>query len=108
MQWYELFNKENEPTEAQVSEYISSPLFGGLDDYLRQAHKVKLKLAYSGCAMDKINEAELLMPLCSEYTQELFGKCETFQGGKYLGFELRDENVLQDMKGLIDVRVRVK
>jgi AraC family transcriptional regulator len=145
MQWYELFNKENEPTEAQVSEYINSPLFGELDDYLRQAHKVKPKLAYSGCAMDKgmwkgwnikykksgkslctvypkqgyilallpigakeINEAELLMPLCSEYTQELFGKCETFQGGKYLGFELRNEDVLRDMKGLIDIRVRVK
>jgi hypothetical protein len=145
MQWYELFNKENEPSETQVSEYINSPLFNELDCYLRQAHKVKPKLAYSSCAMDagmwkgwnikykksgkslctvypkpeyilallpigakEMNESELLMPMCSEYTQELFGQCELFQGGKYLGFEVRDEDVLRDMKGLIDIRVRTK
>jgi AraC family transcriptional regulator len=145
MQWYEMFDKEHKPSEAEVSEYINSPLFGELEDYLRQSHKVKPKLAYSSCAMDggmwkgwnikykksgkslctvdpkpeyilallpigakEMNEAELLMPMCSEYTQELFGKCETFQGGKYLGFEVREEDVLQDMKSLIDIRVKTK
>jgi AraC family transcriptional regulator len=145
MQWYEKFTKENEPSEAEVSEYINSPLFGELDEHLRQTHKVKPKLAYSSCAMDsglwkgwnikykksskslctvypkqgyilallpigakEMTEAELLMPLCTEFTRELFKKCELFQGGKYLGFEVWGEDVLQDMKGLIDIRVRLK
>ena len=144
MQWYELFDKENEPSETQVSEYIDSPLFGDLDGYLRCTHKVKPKLAYSGCAMDsgmwkgwnikykkssksictiypkqgylqillaigakEMNEAELLMPMCSQYTQELF-KVKEVNGAKYLGFEVRDENVLQDVKNLADIRVRTK
>ena len=145
MQWYEMFDKEHQPSEVQVSDYIDSPLFGELGEYLLQTHKVKPKLAYSSCAMDKgmwkgwnikykksskslctvypkqgyilallpigakeMTEAELLIPMCSKYTQELFGKCETFQGGKYLGFEVRSEDVLQDMKNLIDIRVRTK
>ena len=145
MQWYEIFDKEHEPSEAEVGEYINSPLFGELESYLRCTHKVKPKLAYSSCAMDsgmwkgwnikykksgkslctvypkpeyilallpigakEMTEAELLMPMCSQYTQELFGKSGTFQGGKYLGFEVRREDVLQDMKSLIDIRVKTK
>jgi aminopeptidase-like protein len=52
MQWNELYDREHEPTESQVSEYINSPLFGELDGYLRQTYKIKPKLAYSSCAMD--------------------------------------------------------
>jgi len=143
-QWNELFSKENEPTEAQIKEYVNTPLFDELDGHLREAYKVKPKLAYSGCKMDGgnwsgwnikyqksgkslctlypkqgylqllvtigvrgVNEAELLMPMCTEYVQDIFSKSE-FNGSRILGIELHDESVLQDVKNLIEIRARTK
>jgi AraC family transcriptional regulator len=54
-----------------------------------------------------VNEAELLMPTCTEYIQSLWGQGE-FQGSKYLGIELRDESVLCDVKSLIEIRAKTK
>ena len=54
-----------------------------------------------------VTEAELLMPLCTEYIQAQF-KQSDFHGSKYLGIELRDESVLQDIKKLIDIRARTR
>ena len=142
MQWHELFDREHEPSEAQIKEYVSTLLFDKLDGHLRQTYKVKPKLAYSGCSMDGgewkgwnikykksgkslctlypkqgyfqllvtigvrgVPEAELLMPLCTEYIQNLFEQSD-FQGSKYLGIELRDESVLHDVKSLIEIRAK--
>ena len=144
MQWNELFGRENEPSETQIKEFINTPLFYELDSYLRETHKVKPKLSYSGCGMDGgawkgwnikyqksgkslctlyskqgyllllltigvrgVNEAELLMPLCTEYIQNLFGQSD-FHGSKYLDIELRDESVLCDVKNLIEIRAKTK
>ena len=144
MQWHELFDREHEPTEVQIKEYINTPLFGELDEHLRQIYKVKPKLAYSSCGMDAgawkgwnikyqksgkslctlypkqgyplllitigvrgVGEAELLMPMCTEYIQGLFGKGD-FHGSKYLGIELRDESILHDVKNLIEIRAKTK
>jgi hypothetical protein len=144
MQWSELYDREHEPTESQINEYINSPLFSELDGYLRQTYKIKPKLAYSGCKMDggnwsgwnikykkssksictlypkqgyllillaigakEMTEAELLMPSCTEYTQGLF-EVKEVNGAKYLGFEVRDDSVLQDVKKLADIRVKTK
>ena len=144
MQWNELFDRDHEPSEAQIKEYISISLHGELDSHLRQVYKVKPKLAYSNCNMDcgfwkgwnvkyqksgkslctlypkqgylqllvpvgarEMNEAELLMPLCTEYTQELFKR----SGGadfKSMAFEVRDEIVLIDVKSLIEIRAKKK
>ena len=54
-----------------------------------------------------VNEAELLMPSCTAYVQELWGQSE-FHGSRYLGIELRDENVLSDVKNLIEIRAKTK
>lgn len=51
MQWYELFNAEQEPTEQQITDYISNPLWLELADYLTENYKVKPKIVYSGCSM---------------------------------------------------------
>ena len=144
MKWNERFDKENEPTETQIKEFVNSPLFDELDGHLRQVYKVKPKLAYSNCNMDggawkgwnikyqksgkslctlypkegylqllvpvgarEMNEAELLMPLCTEYTQALWGR----SGGadyKSMAFEVRDESTLHDVKNLVEIRVRMK
>ena len=143
-QWNDLYNREHEPSEEQIKEYVNTPLFDDLDGYIRQTYKVKPKLAYSGCGMDDgmwkgwnikyqksgkslctlypkqgylkllvtigvrgVSEAELLMPLCTEYIQELFKKSD-FHGSRYLGIELRDENVLHDVKSLIEIRAKTK
>ena len=144
MQWHELFDREHEPSESQIKEYINTSLFGELDEHLRQTYKIKPKLAYSGCGMDGgawkgwnikyqksgkslctlypkqgyplllvtigvrgVNEAELLMPMCTEYIQSLY-KQSDFHGSKYLGIELRDENILHDVKSLIEIRAKTK
>jgi len=144
MQWYELFDREHEPSEVQVKEYVDTPLFDELDGYLRETFKVRPKLAYSNCKMDGgawkgwnikyqksgkslctlypkqgylqllvtigergLNEAQLLMPLCTEYIQNLYRQSGA-QGIKCLSIELRDERVLQDVKSLIEIRARTK
>ena len=143
-EWNELYNREHEPSEEQIKEYVNTPLFDKLDGYLRQTYKVKPKVAYSGCKMDGgtwqgwnikyqksgkslctlypkqgyplllitigvrgANEAELLMPMCTEYIQGLWGQSD-FHGSKYFGIELRDETVLHDVKSLIDIRAKTK
>ena len=143
-QWYELYGKEHEPSEEQIKEYVNTPLFSDLDEYLRQTYKVKPKIAYSSCNMDGgmwkgwnikyqksgkslctlypkqgyllllitigvrgVNEAELLMPTCTEYIQSLWEQGD-FHGSKYLGIEMRDENVLRDVKSLIKIRAKTK
>ena len=42
-----------------------------------------------------VNEGELLMPLCTEYIQNLWGQSD-FHGSRYLGIELRNENVIAE------------
>ena len=144
MKWNELYDREHEPTEVQVREFINFPLLDELDSHLRQTFKVKPKLAYSSCNMDggmwkgwnvkyqksgkslctlypkqgylqllvpvgarEMSEAELLMPLCTEYTQELWGRSGSADY-KSMAFEVRDENVLHDVKKLVEIRVKTK
>jgi len=142
MQWNELFGKEDEPSKAQVKEFIDNPIWSSLDDFLKEVYNVKAKLAYSGCAMDKgiwmgwnikykkggkalctiypksgyflllmpiglneMTDAELLMPLCTTYTQDLFKHTTLGHNGKSLAFEVKNEDVLEDIKKLIGIRL---
>ena len=142
MQWNERFSSENKPSENQIKEFVDSPLWDDLDDFLKQTYNVKPKVAYSKCSMDngmwkgwnvkyqksgkslctlypkqgyilslvpigprEMNEAELLVTLCTEYTQELFKRSGGLGGGKSLAFVVENETVLQDMKELIALRV---
>ena len=140
--WNEVYDREHEPSEAQIKEYVNTPLFDDLDGHLRQVYKVKPKLAYSNCGMDgglwkgwnvkyqksgkslctlypkqdyllllvpigarEMTEAELLILSCTEYTQELFKR----SGGadyKSMAFEVREESVLNDVKSLVELRVK--
>ena len=51
-----------------------------------------------------MNEAELLMPLCTEYVQSIFKQAPSMHIGKSLAIEVRDEDVLNDLKSLIKLR----
>jgi len=53
-------------------------------------------------------EAELLMPLCSDYTQKLYEQTAFSAGGRWLMMNVTDEKVLEDAKNLIKLRVKPK
>lgn len=50
MEWVNVFSAEKKPTEAQVSEYIASPLWNDLNDFLRENYEVEPKFTYSTCS----------------------------------------------------------
>ena len=141
MQWYELFDDANEPSDDEIINFVETPLWSELDGHLRQIYNVKPKLFYSNCSMQQgiwkgwnvkykksgkalctlypkqgfflslvpiglpeMNEAELLMPLCSEYTQNLFKQTILGRTGKSLAFEVKDEDIVNDIKNLIKIR----
>ena len=54
----------------------------------------------------EIIEADLLIPLCDEYTQDLYNRTDFGTGGKSLPMEVTNENILHDVKELIALRVR--
>ena len=56
----------------------------------------------------ELAEAEELMKDCSEYIQHLFEKTDLFNGGKLLLAKVQDEEVLEDVKKLIELRCRGK
>jgi AraC family transcriptional regulator len=146
MLWNELFDKENQPSDAQIAEFVATPLWSDLADYLRQTYNSKPKTEYSGCAMDggiwkgwnvkykksgkslctlypkqgyflslitiaekDVAEADLLIPLCCDYVRELYNRAQFGNNyGKMLGIEVTSEEILQDMKELIALRVKKK
>ena len=38
--------------KSEVKDFVDTPLWDGLDSFLRHKHKIKPKIAYSGCSMD--------------------------------------------------------
>ncbi|MCL2718342.1 MAG: DUF3788 domain-containing protein [Lachnospiraceae bacterium] len=142
MAWNELFTKENEPSDKQISEFIATPLWNDLNNHLQQTYNVQPKLFYSCCTMDKgfwkgwnikykksgkalctfypkqgyflalINigakeavEADLLIPLCDKYTQDLYHRTVTGSIGKSLAIEVTSKSILNDVINLLALRV---
>lgn len=56
----------------------------------------------------EMNEAELLMPLCSKYTQTLYQKTPSSIGSRWLMMSVTDRSILEDVINLIQIRVRAK
>lgn len=141
MEWYELFPKEQEPSNEQVKEYVESPLWEELSQHLAERYGVQPQLSYSGCKMDncswlgwnvkykkkgralctlypkagyfrvllpighrEMEEAELLIPLCSKETQKIFNETAKGYHGKSLAFEVENQETLVDLKQLIALR----
>lgn len=53
----------------------------------------------------EIAEADLLIQLCDEYTQDLYTRTKFGATGKSLALEVTNENILWDVKSLIALRV---
>lgn len=56
----------------------------------------------------EINEAELLMPLCSEYTQNLFKETISGYSGKWMMIDVKKPDVFHDVKKIIELRISWK
>lgn len=55
-----------------------------------------------------LSQVELVITEYSEYSYELFNKTKFSCGGKWLMFEVKNENILNDLIKLIDIRAKTK
>ena len=53
-------------------------------------------------------EADLMIPLCDSYTQNLYHQTKVHMGGKWLSMEVTSESILRDVLNLIALRVGIK
>ena len=51
-------------------------------------------------------EADLLLPSCCEYIQELYRGLPSFSGGKWMMIEVTNKDILDNTKELIALRVK--
>jgi len=72
--------------------------------YPKQGHF----LALIPIGLREMNEVELLIPTCTEYTQNLFKQTVFGHTGKSLAFDVTDESILRDIKSLITIRVTAR
>ena len=56
----------------------------------------------------EMNETELLLPELSDYTRKLFTDTVFSVGGKWLMINVTNQEILNDVKKLIQVRVKIK
>ena len=101
---YEIFTKENQPSEAEIKEFVGteiSALFIDLDNHLRERYKINPELTYSSCAMDNniwrgwnIKYKKSGKSLCTIYPQQ--GYFLVLIPGKH--FEVRNEDTVGEVK----------
>ena len=53
-------------------------------------------------------EAELALNGCTAYVRQLYQDTAPFNGGRWMMMEVRDGDVLEDVKELIGIRMRKK
>lgn len=51
-------------------------------------------------------EAVAVLPAMSEYIQNLYEHTRSLNGGRWLMIDVKEEHILNDLKELIDIRVR--
>lgn len=55
----------------------------------------------------ELTEAEFLMPQCSDYVQTVFKNTKTGNGQKWLMLEVRDNEIMENVFQLINLRKRI-
>lgn len=53
MQWSELFPKDTQPSESQIREFVDTPCWDELLQYMRMTYNALPSFSHSACAMDK-------------------------------------------------------
>ena len=104
---FEMFDKETQPTETEIKNFIGTELFVDLHNHLCDKYKVKPKFSYSGCAMDNniwrgwnIKYQKSGKSLCTIYPQQ--GYFLVLVPGK--PFEVRDNDTLDEVILAVSIR----
>jgi hypothetical protein len=104
---FEMFDKEKQPTESELSDFVGTDFFTNLHNYLCDSYKVKPKLSYSNCSMDKniwrgwnIKYQKSSKSLCTIYPQQ--GYFLVLVPGKY--FEVRNDDTVVKVKLAVAIR----
>lgn len=75
MDWSTTFEKDNCPTEDQISSFIGNPLWNALNAHLKEKYSVQPKISYSACSMQKgwnIKYQKSGKSLCTLYPMDGF------------------------------------
>jgi hypothetical protein len=104
---FEMFNKETQPTETDLTDFVGIEQFTELHNYLCDHYNIKPKLFYSGCAMDNnvwrgwnIKYQKSGRSLCTIYPQQ--GYFLALVPGK--SFEVRNDETLFEVKLAVECR----
>ena len=97
MEWSEAFGSEHQPEPGQVKEFVGTPLWDELADYLQQTYNVQPNVSYSCCAMDKgfwkgwnVKYKKSGKALCTLYPKKGYFVALVVMGAK----ELADADIL--------------
>lgn len=75
MNWTELYGADKQPTKEQIADFIASPLWSELNDFLHDGYEVEPKYSYSGCSMQSgwnVKYQKAGRALCTLYPMEGF------------------------------------
>jgi hypothetical protein len=112
MQWNELFNKENEPTENQIKKFVATPLWDDLTSHLQETYNVKPKYSYSNCSMEKgfwkgwnVKFQKSSKSLCTLYPKQGYFMALIPLEGESNSIEVKSKKSLKDVKSMVALRV---
>ena len=104
---FEKFDKETQPTESELKNFVGTEFFTDLHNHLCDSYKVKPKIAYSNCAMDNnvwrgwnIKYQKSGKSLCTIYPQQ--GYFLVLVPGK--SFEVRNDETVSEVKLAVEIR----
>jgi len=115
MQWSEVFNAGQEPSEKEIRDFVANPLWDDLADHLRQVYNVQPKLFYSGCLMENgvwkgwnVKYKKRGKSLCTLYPKQGYFvaliQTKIGDNSKPVALEVTSESILGDVKGLVALR----
>lgn len=141
MEWVNLYDSGNQPTEMEIENYISNPLWKQINTFLQDNYGVSPRDSYSCCSgqpgwnvkyqkagrsrctlypmsgffialvvigAKEAPEAELMVPTLSAHVQGLLKSADSMAGVRWLMIHVTDEQVLDDIKRLIQIRRKIK
>jgi len=107
---YEVFEKEKQPTEDEIKDFVGAELYAAycdLDNHLRETYNIKPKYAYSNCAMDKniwrgwnVKYQKSGKSLCTIYPQQEY--LLVLIPGRH--YEVRNEDTIGEVKLAVEIR----
>lgn len=75
MEWTKLFSADTKPSEEQISDFIASPLWAELNEFLSRSYEIEAKYSYSTCSGQpgwNVKYQKAGRSLCTLYPMEGF------------------------------------